>query len=288
MDEDFYAHNALELFDLLHAMEADIGSLLTFILLDWIPHPPARRLRKARERFKEIFFERLNERALVDRQDARPLRDYVSFTMEDKATARLKDLMPSHHAILMFAAHMSTAASIAWNIISVNQELRTNPECQDSLLFRASIKETTRYYCGMKLFRLAREDISIPKAHVKVPKGAVVSISSYLTHLDPENYPNPQVWDPERWISDEGEIVQVDNRTRGVKFLPFGGGSHRYVGEKMAMIMVTGAVATLLREYDFEWASPDVQEKTDFGNLNFDKVGTPWLRGGVRVRVKKA
>ncbi|KAM4066019.1 cytochrome p450 [Hirsutella rhossiliensis] len=298
MGEDFYEHNAHELFQLLHAMEADIGSILSFVLPDWIPHPPARRLRKARERFKEIFLERLHERSLAGAEMARPKQDYVAFTMQDKATAPLKYLMASHHTILMFAAHTSTAANIAWNIIAllrhpdimnkVSEELRSEPEGNESLLLQACVKETTRYYCGIKLLRLACRDMSIPEANVKVPKGAVVSISPYLTHRDPENYANPEAWDPQRWIGEDGEIKQVENKSNGVKFMPFGGGSHRCVGEKMAIIMVTKAVATLVREYDWGWASPDVPDKTDFESLDFGKVGTPWLRGDVRVRVKKA
>ncbi|KHN94316.1 cytochrome P450 4F8 [Metarhizium album ARSEF 1941] len=300
MGQDFYEHNVLELFDLLHSMEADIGSLLSFILPDWVPHPPARRLHRARDRFKEIFTQRLRERARDSSGTgrARPLRDYVAFTMEDDATVPLEPLMPSHHTMLMFAAHTSTAASISWTIIAllrhpdvmeqVTAELRSKPEGQESLLLQACIKETTRLYCGVKLLRLARENVYIPGPNVSIPKGAVVSISPYLTHLDPANFPEPQVWNPRRWIGNEGETLLADNKTDGVKFLPFGGGSHRCVGEKMAMIIVTKTVATLLREYDFCWETQHVPEKTDFSNLNFDKVGTPWLRGGVRVRMSRA
>lgn len=179
----------------------------------------------------------------------------------------------------------------------VTEELRADPEGEHSTLFQACIKETTRYYCGMKLLRLARQDICIPEANINVPKGAIVSISPLLTHMDPENYPNAEVWDPTRWMAESDDTLvstedmgdgSISKGNAGVKFLPFGGGSHRCPGEKMAMIMVTRAVATLLREYDFEWASPDTPSTTDFTNLNFDKVGTPWLRGGVRVRIRKA
>lgn len=123
MGDDFYEHNADELLDLVHAMEEDIGSLFSFVLPDWVPHPPARRIRNARERVKEIFLERLAERDVVDRKDSRPLQDYVAFTMEDKATVPLRHFMPSHHTMLMFAAHTSTAAMIAWNIICVSDFL---------------------------------------------------------------------------------------------------------------------------------------------------------------------
>lgn len=120
MGQDFYENHVAELFNLLHSMEADIGSLLSFILPDWVPHPPARRLKQARNRFKAIFTERLDERTISKRDESRPLQDYVAFTMEDSATAPLRHLMPSHHTILLFAAHTSTAASISWNIVAVS------------------------------------------------------------------------------------------------------------------------------------------------------------------------
>lgn len=119
MGDDFYEHNADELLQLVHAMEEDIGSLFSFVLPDWVPHPPARRIRKARLRVEQIFLERLAERDAVDRKVSRPLQDYIAFTMEDKATVPLRHFMPSHHTMLMFAAHTSTAAMISWNIICV-------------------------------------------------------------------------------------------------------------------------------------------------------------------------
>lgn len=120
MGQDFYDQNADELFNLLHAMEEDIGSIFSFILPDWVPHPPAKRLQRARDRVKEIFLERLADRANADISEKRQLQDYIAFSMEDKSTAPLKELMPSHHTLLMFAAHTSTAAGIAWNIVTVS------------------------------------------------------------------------------------------------------------------------------------------------------------------------
>ncbi|KAK5987504.1 Cytochrome P450 monooxygenase pyvB [Cladobotryum mycophilum] len=297
MGEDFYQHNAEELLQLLHAMEADIGSPWCFIFPDWVPHPPAKRLQKARDRVKEIFYERLSERANIEKSKSRKLEDYIAFTMEDKLTAPLKDLMPSHHTLLLFAAHTSTAAGIAWNIITllrhpetmkkVTDELRSNPDTDDSLLLQACIKETSRRYCGMKLLRLARENVKLPDTEYNIPKGSVVSISPYLTHHDPNNFPNPDEWLPERWINEEDNKIRHVDNSNGVQYMPFGAGSHRCVGEKLAVIMVFRSLITLLREYDIEWADPEIPQTTDFENLNFDKVGSPWLRGDVKVRIRK-
>jgi sterol 14alpha-demethylase len=118
MGEDFYEKSCDELLELLHAMEADIGSPLNMILPDWLPHPPARRLKKARQRVDEIFHARLEERAQVPEVWSES-EDYISHTLNDKTTANKQDFLPSHHTLLMFAAHTSTVASIAWSIISV-------------------------------------------------------------------------------------------------------------------------------------------------------------------------
>lgn len=126
MGDDFYEHNADELLELVHAMEADIGSIFSFILPEWVPHPPARRIRKARQRVQEIFLERLAERETIDRKSSRPLQDYIAFTLEDKATIPLRHYMPSQHTLLMFAAHTSTVATISWTVVCVSKHTCSN------------------------------------------------------------------------------------------------------------------------------------------------------------------
>ncbi|KAI1812324.1 cytochrome P450 4F8 [Poronia punctata] len=291
MGEDFYEKSCGELLDLLHAMEADIGNPLNMILPDWMPHPPARRLRNARKRVDEIFHERLRERKgeMWEKSE-----DYIAHTMNDKTTADKKDFLPSHHTLLMFAAHTSTVASISWSIISIlkhaetldaiRKELETSSDEDEHILLQASIRETSRLYAGMNTLRLARRDYDIPDTSIHVPAGSVVSISPYLTHHDPRNFTDPESWIPQRWISDDGKsLVQVDNKTEA-KFIPFGTGAHHCVGEKMAMMITTRALETLFRGYDISWSEGGPPSE-DVTRLNFARIGSPWLKGDVRVRM---
>lgn len=156
------------------------------------------------------------------------------------------------------------------------------------MLLQACISETLRYYAGIKTLRLAQAKVKIPGTDYTVPKGSIVSISPYLTHHDPANFSEPDSWIPYRWISETGNLVSVNQNMGEVKYFPFGGGNHRCIGEKLARIMVTKSLITLLRDYDLEWASPEVANVTDFSNLDFDKVGSPWLKGDVRIRLKRA
>jgi sterol 14-demethylase len=118
MGQDFYDHHVKELFDLLHAMEANVGSILHTILPSWVPHKPARELWAARDRVREIFDQRLRERELhPDVWKEAP--DYIAYTLRDSATAHLTSFYGAHHTLLMFAAHTSTVASISWTIVEV-------------------------------------------------------------------------------------------------------------------------------------------------------------------------
>ena len=122
MGPDFYAKNGKELYGLLHGMEADIGNLLNFILPEWVPHPAALRLKQKKNRVGEIFIERLKERE-TNPEDWADAQDYISYTLNDNATANLKDLYAAHHTLLMFAAHTSTVASVSWTILEVSHDI---------------------------------------------------------------------------------------------------------------------------------------------------------------------
>lgn len=118
MGPDFYTEHGEELYNLLHNMEADIGSVFNLILPDWVPHPAARRLRQQRDRLGTIFRERLKERSTHPEKWNGSL-DYISYTLNDSVTAHLSHYYASHHTMLMFAAHTSTVASISWTILEV-------------------------------------------------------------------------------------------------------------------------------------------------------------------------
>ena len=119
MGPDFYEHNVDELHHLLEEMEGNIGSILNFILPDWVPHPAALRLRAARDRVGEIFFERLRARDKEPEKWA-DAKDYISGTFADPSTAHLREYYAAHHTLLMFAAHTSTVANISWALFNVS------------------------------------------------------------------------------------------------------------------------------------------------------------------------
>ncbi|KAJ3499816.1 hypothetical protein NLG97_g23 [Lecanicillium saksenae] len=261
MGQDFYDHHVKELFELLHVMEANVGSILHTILPHWVPHKPARELWAARDRVHEIFRLRLQERELQP-EVWRNAPDYVAYTLRDPATAHLTSFYAAHHTLLMFAAHTSTVANASWTILELlksperlNQlrmELATSTGITESPFLDALVKETGRHYSGNLDVRWARKGKALRDGNIVIPAGTIVSISPYLTHHDPETWTKADSYYPERWIEQPGLAQKLNDGTQ-LRYIPFGAGSHRCPGEKMATVLTKTIVATTAQNARLGW-----------------------------------
>jgi pentalenene oxygenase len=73
----------------------------------------------------------------------------------------------------------------------------------------------------------------------ELPAGTHVVFSSYLLHRDPDRYPDPHRFDPDRWLS-------VRPNAQDASYIPFGAGARGCVGEVFAwkeLEILLGAVA---------------------------------------------
>lgn len=62
------------------------------------------------------------------------------------------------------------------------------------------IQETLRMYPpAVRIDRDCREDYDMLGVHI--PKGTVVSVPIYAIHHDPQNYPDPEEFIPERYFN---------------------------------------------------------------------------------------
>lgn len=62
----------------------------------------------------------------------------------------------------------------------------------------------------------------------------------YLTHQRPDLYPEPRLFNPERFL---------ERIFSPYKFLPFGGGTRRCIGEALAQFQMKLVLATMLSHY---------------------------------------
>jgi beta-ring hydroxylase len=82
----------------------------------------------------------------------------------------------------------------------------------------------------------------------KVAAGADIFISVWNLHHSPAAWDRPEEFDPDRFPLD----APVPNETtEGFRYLPFGGGKRKCIGDQFALFESIVALATLMRRFDF-------------------------------------
>lgn len=179
----------------------------------------------------------------------------------DGSRSGLSDLEIRDQVVTLIAAgYETTSAALGWALYGLGGrpdlierarsevldvtggELPTAEQVGRLKLTDAIISEALRLYPPASVIpRYVAESFSF-RGH-RIPRGATLIISPYLTHRDPQLYEDPLEFRPERWLS-------APHRPGG-EYLPFGGGAHRCLGSVMATTELTVMLARLLARGGF-------------------------------------
>ncbi|XP_018416380.1 PREDICTED: cytochrome P450 3A9-like isoform X1 [Nanorana parkeri] len=104
------------------------------------------------------------------------------------------------------------------------------------------IQETLRMYPPAgRVERVSKKTVEING--VTIPRGMVCMIPAYVLHNDPEYWPEPEEFRPERFSKENRE-----NHTP-YTFLPFGDGPRNCIGMRFAMLSMKVATAAILQHF---------------------------------------
>ncbi|XP_072762927.1 cytochrome P450 4c21-like isoform X2 [Anoplolepis gracilipes] len=107
-----------------------------------------------------------------------------------------------------------------------------------------SIKETMRIFPTIPIVgRHLTEDVKM--GEFILPKGADVLLEIFVLHRNKKYWPNPLVFDPDRFLPEKKE-------TYTSYFMPFSIGSRNCIGMNYAMISMKVVLATLIRTFVFK------------------------------------
>jgi cytochrome P450 len=141
---------------------------------------------------------------------------------------------------LLVAGHETTATSLSWAVERLCRHpakldrLREEVDAGSEEYLTATIQETLRLRPVISIvLRRLTEPVEI--GGYELPAGVSVAPSIYLMHRNPEIYPNPQAFEPERFL---------DNPPGTYTWIPFGGGVRRCLGAAFAQF----EMAVVLRE----------------------------------------
>ncbi|XP_044514490.1 cytochrome P450 4F3-like isoform X1 [Gracilinanus agilis] len=163
----------------------------------------------------------------------------------------------------MFGGHDTTASAISWVLYNLAQhqehQNRCRQEIEELLKGRQSeeiewddlaqlpfltmcIKESLRLHSPVPMIsRCCTKDIQLPDGRV-IPKGNICLISIFGNHHNPAVWPNPEVYDPYRFDTNNAEKISP------LAFIPFSAGPRNCIGQNFAKFeMKTVLALTLLR-----------------------------------------
>jgi cytochrome P450 len=156
---------------------------------------------------------------------------------------------------LIGAGHETTAAAIAWGgvLLAHHDEVReratTAARERDDDYLSALVKEVLRIRTPLPAAAGRALAHPLPTAAGTIPAGTVVLIDSWAIHHDPQTYPEPERFLPDRFLGESPGRYS---------WLPFGGGAHRCIGAGMAELEIKIALGTILRKVDIEPADREL------------------------------
>ncbi|XP_039955220.1 cytochrome P450 6a9-like [Bactrocera tryoni] len=121
-------------------------------------------------------------------------------------------------------------------------------ECLQAMRFMDQVvAETLRKYTVVPhLNRQALSDYQVPgHPNYVIKKGMSIIVPSVGIHYDPDIYPNPDHWDPERFTPEKRQQRET------VEWLPFGEGPRNCIGQRFGYMQIRIGLAHLLQKYRF-------------------------------------
>ncbi|XP_063614827.1 uncharacterized protein LOC134787925 [Penaeus indicus] len=165
----------------------------------------------------------------------------------------------------MFEGHDTTAAAINWTLYllgchpeiqaRVHEELDgifgdsdrpvTMADLREMKLMENCIKEALRLFPSVPFIaRELREDVVINDYHI--PSGTTVLVVTYRLHRDPEQFPNPEVFDPDRFLPENCKARHP------YAYVPFSAGPRNCIGQKFAQMEERIVLSNVLRHFRVE------------------------------------
>ncbi|MBF6332657.1 cytochrome P450 [Nocardia transvalensis] len=240
--------------------------------------PRWRRLDAAVAVLDDVVARLIRERQQDSRDDRRDLLGLLLGARDEAGEPAMNPRQVRDELVtFLLVGHDTTAYSLAWTLLLLSH----HPEARERLVAeidevlgdrcptpadidrltwtQAVIEESMRLYPPSWLIerQAAADDVLGGYA---IPAGATVYVASYLLHHDPKSWPNPEGFDPRRFLPENRQFIYPSAgdgsppaRPR-YAYLPFGAGQRQCIGLGFARVQAKLILAMLTQRYTFDLA----------------------------------
>lgn len=157
------------------------------------------------------------------------------------------DEVIGHANVLFLSSTEPVAVTLTWIFLILSQlpdlrrALRASFECSGEVaLLNRVISETLRML-PPNAFMVRTTSRPVILGGVELPIQCEIVLCPFVSHRDPECFPQPNCFMPDRW---QGSAPSP------FLYFPFGAGGHSCVGRALALSVIRAAVSGILAEYD--------------------------------------
>ncbi len=237
---------------------------------DWGSWSPWGRFLRQSQAIDQLIYAEISDRRANPDPDRTDILSLLMSAKDEQGEGMRDQELRDELITLLVAGHETTASSMAWALYWLHhtpepknkllEELDTlSPDAEGMDIFRlpyltAVCNETMRLSPSAMLTftRVAQERVEV--AGYTFEPGDMIQGCLYLTHRREDLYPNPQQFNPQRFL---------DRQYTPYEFIPFGGGSRRCMGEALAQFEMKLVIATIMSEYRLKLADsqPEKQQR---------------------------
>ncbi|WP_049565822.1 cytochrome P450 [Streptomyces sp. SBT349] len=232
----------------------------------------AHRLARARAGVRELLLTCIEDHLRSPDAENGYLSSLLSDSEEKGGRSLTVDEVCDEAVMMLTAGTVTTASVMSWALYVLSEEplieknlIEEQAKAEDGSAGHGRERRPSGYTLRflMEILRLYPPVwISCRKTRAQVtlgghsiPEGANVVFSSYLLHRNPERYPEPHRFDPDRWLSTRTSIAD------GAMYIPFGAGSKGCIGESFAWQELDILLGTVLRTWRLS-TEPGAQVRT--------------------------
>lgn len=124
--------------------------------------------------------------------------------------------------------------------------------------------------------RVCNKDFHVPGTDFVLRSGETIALPFYGIHMDPEYYPDPKKFDPERFTP------EVKATRPSMTFFPFGAGPRNCPGSKFGLMVTKVAIASIIRHFNVALNSSTITP-LQYDNKSF-LLG---IHGGIWINFSK-
>ena len=280
-----------------HDLEKGVNPLA--FVFPYLPLPVFRRRDKARVKLQALVTEIIAKRAQKSEKSEDAFQLLIDASYDDGSRLSAHEITGMLIGTI-FAGHHTTAGTAAWTLLElakrpehlnrVLKELDQHFGADGEVTFQSLreipilenvIKEVLRLHPPLIfLIRKVMKDFHFKGYTVKA--GKYVCASPRVSHRIAEIFPEPEKFDPDRYLEDRQEDAQP------FSWIAFGGGKHKCTGNAFAMLQLKAIFSILLRRYTFELIDEKDYYQDDFTQMVVQPLSPCKVRYIKRTDIKGA